>query len=455
MTEAGLPRPAATVVLLRAAPGGPEVLLTRRPATMAFGPGLHVFPGGAVDPSDGDPRLLGRLRVQPGWPVPDSHAGVFMVAAIRELFEEAGILLATGPGGAPTRAPGSPSPAPGSPSPAPGSPSPAPGMAFVDLVLDGDLELRGDWLVPLSRWVTPPVVPRRYDARFFVTRLPPGAVPAFDGREVAGYEWATPADALAAMAAGRIELWTPTSTTLQQLAPARDLDDVRRHCSPRVVGAAGEATGGEPDPVPCIDQPHPLVTRVHLRGAGGIPGQGVDAFLVGRDRVVVVDPGDPNDEAATAILGAAAVRGSRIVGILLTAPVPDHAAGAEGLALRLRVPVHAGSGAHRVLVSDITPLADGDLVELADTPIRVHATPGTHVDHLAFEVVAAGAVLVGDLEGPGPSRAIPEPVDRAALARSRARIGALPGRTRLAAHRDDPSRGTGPSVQEAESSSLP
>ncbi len=324
MTEAGLPRPAATVVLLRAAPGGPEVLLTRRPSTMAFGPGLHVFPGGAVDPPDRDPRLLGRLRVQPGLPVPGSHAGMFMVAAIRELFEEAGILLATGPGGPPPR---------------------ALGIAFVDLVLDGDLELRGDWLVPLSRWVTPPVVPRRYDARFFVTRLPPGAVPAFDGREVAGHEWTTPRDALAAMAAGRIELWTPTSTTLQQLASARDLDDVRRHCSPRVVpDAAGKATGGEPDPTPCVDHPHPLVTRVHLGGAGGIPGQGVDAFLVGRDRVVVVDPGDPNDEAATAILGAAAERGSRIVGILLTAPVPDHAAGAEGLALRLGVPVHAGSG---------------------------------------------------------------------------------------------------------------
>ena len=72
------------------------------------------------------------------------------------------------------------------------------------------MELRGDWLVPLSRWVTPPVVPRRYDARFFVAWLPEGAELAFDEREVVAHEWIRPADALVAMAAGRVELWMPT-----------------------------------------------------------------------------------------------------------------------------------------------------------------------------------------------------------------------------------------------------
>ena len=97
------PPPAATVVLIRPTPQGPEILLTHRPATMAFGPGLHVFPGGRVDPGDADPRLLARSARSPGDAAhalgdnePATAALAFHVAAIRELFEEAGVLLADG-----------------------------------------------------------------------------------------------------------------------------------------------------------------------------------------------------------------------------------------------------------------------------------------------------------------------------------------------------------------------
>ena len=80
-----------------------------------------------------------------------------------------------------------------------------------------DLRLRTDLLVPLSRWVTPEPYPRRFDARFFAAALPDGATPTFEGGEVAAHAWLRPTDALAAMAAGRLTLWLPTSTTLQQL----------------------------------------------------------------------------------------------------------------------------------------------------------------------------------------------------------------------------------------------
>ncbi len=413
-----VPRPAATVVLLRSGPRGPEVLLTRRPSTMAFGPGLHVFPGGALDVDDRDPRLLEHLRGGSGREVPPTHDAPFMVAAIRELFEETGILLATTPGDAPV----APEPGRG------GHRAPT----FLDRILSRNLVLRGDWLVPLSRWVTPPVAPRRYDARFFVAALPAGAVPAFDPHEVAGHAWLTPREALGAMATGRIELWTPTSTTLQQLAAVAGPEDVRRWLAPRGHSASGGAASTPPIAAERLGD---LVTRIRVDGAGGIPGQAVDAYLVGRRRLVVVDPGDPNDAAAEAIMRAAAGRSAVLVGIVLTAPVADHAAGAEGLSLRLGIPVLAAAGARQVLVSDIEPLGDGDQLGLADTEVRVLATPGTHPDHLAFDVPEAGVVLVGDLEGPGPSRAVPEPVDLASLARSRAMIDALGGRVRLAAHR--------------------
>jgi glyoxylase-like metal-dependent hydrolase (beta-lactamase superfamily II) len=129
--------------------------------------------------------------------------------------------------------------------------------------------------------------------------------------------------------------------------------------------------------------------------------------------------------------------GARVTGSLLTTPAPDHAAGVEGLSRRVGVPILASAGARSVLTSAIVPLVDGETIELADIRIVVRATPGIHPDHLAFEARSAGVVLVGDLVGPGPSRAIPEPVDAVALASSRALVSAT-GLTPLAAHPSSP-----------------
>ena len=309
------PRPAATVVLLRPAADGPEVLLTRRPSTMAFGPDLHVFPGGAVEPDDApragtdDPWAVGR------------HA------AAREAREEAG------------------------------------------------LELDPDTLVPLSLWTTPPVMPRRYSTRFYAAELPPGASLTFDPREVVDHVWLTPTAALEAMADGDIDLWIPTSSTLAQLEGARDLDDVRARFRHGAV---------EPPRVAVVA---PAVREVVTWGGGGIPGRRTTGRLVGRERFVLVDHADPSDAAADAVIAAVGGPG-RLAAIALTSPAPDHSAGAEGLALRLGIPILAGRGARRRLPHEVVELDDEALVDAGDVPLRVRLEDGV-TGRVGYSVVTS------------------------------------------------------------------
>ena len=212
------PRPAATVVLLRDGPDGRlETLLARRPSTMVFAADMHVFPGGRVDAADADPRLARRSVISPATAAadlggdlqPDAALAAY-VAAIREAFEEAGVLFAVAPAGADLdRARARLLQDPG---------------AFPDLADALDLRLRTDLLVPLSRWVTPPGLSRRFDTRFFAAMLPAGAEPTLVGEEVVLQAWRAPSAALDAMAAGMLSMWLPTSTTLQQLAHVESID---------------------------------------------------------------------------------------------------------------------------------------------------------------------------------------------------------------------------------------
>lgn len=412
------PRPASTVVLLRPGPGGTEALLTHRPATMAFGPGIHVFPGGAVDDADRDPELAAR-SVLAASACAEAWAGdlapavalAHAVAAIRELYEEAGVLLAEDARGA-------------LPDPAAVEAAHGAREGFASLVQRLDLRLRTDRLVPLSRWVTPPgAASRRYDVRFFVADAADGAGFRLDDREVAAHAWMTPAAAIDECRAERIELWAPTATTLAQVAPARRAAEVRATLSP--LG---------PALVPEVEAVAPGVVRVRMHGAGGIPGATACAYVVGRRRLVVVDPGDPNEPAADAILGVAAGLGATIEAILLTAAEPSHAAGTVGLAIRAGAGVWAGPGTGREIWFGIRHLADGEAVPAGDIVIRAMETPGTHHGHLALDVPEAGVVLTGDLDGAGRGCAGPGARDDSALGRSRTAVESLGRRRRLGAH---------------------
>lgn len=419
MTHAGVePRLAATVVLLRSARAGLEVLLTRRPSSMAFAPDMHVFPGGRVDAGDADLALIARSVVTPadaatglGGDLPPDLAIAAYIAAVREVFEESGVLLADG---GVTRAVSQ-------------ARSALVGgeATFASIVRDLDLTLRTDRLVPLSRWVTPPILPRRFDARFFAAELPAGARVSFEGDEVAGHAWMTPVAALDAMADDAFAMWIPTSGTLQQLQHARTVAEIRERLAPGVLG----------EPVATVLTPE--VTRIVMPAGGGVAGQPIAAYLVGRQRFVLVDPGDPTGPGLELAMAIAAERGGVIEAIALTQVAPDHAAGAEGLAEMLAIPILGGPGAGRPLPFEVQELTDLEAVASGDVPMRAIHAPGPAPEHLTF-AVRDTTMIVGDLDGATGARSIRGPLDAVAFAASRDRVGSLvPAAQWLTAHPAD------------------
>jgi 8-oxo-dGTP pyrophosphatase MutT (NUDIX family) len=219
------PSPAATIVLLRDSPEGVEVYLVRRPAGASFMAGAHVFPGGRIEPADHDPALLARadgvgpLRARleaAGATEPLHRVEAAGLAAVRELFEEAGILLARLPSGLP----------PGDDALAAwrvarGTSSDRGHHAWPRLLDAIDARPALDRLVVLARWITPEAERRRFDTWFFVAPCPEGQTPHPDGEEAVDGVWLRPSEAVAGHDEGRVQLAPPTLRTLEDLA-ARD-----------------------------------------------------------------------------------------------------------------------------------------------------------------------------------------------------------------------------------------
>ena len=435
MADASVPRPAATVVLIRPGPAGPEILLTQRPSTMAFAPDMHVFPGGAVDPADSNPELLARSPLSAeeavrrlGGGLSGREALALHMAAIRELFEEAGVLLVDALDRPPLEA---------------DLHSMRAGLLADDRTLGEvcdslHLRPRADLLAPLSRWVTPRVVPRRFDARFFAAALPSGATPTFTELEVVAHAWMTPGDALRARSAGDIGLWVPTSATLQELEHARSFADIEEHLAP---GPAAETR--------IVEEESGLI-RIVLSAAGGVPGQPVNAYLVGARDLLVVDPGDPSEEVLDTLTMLAAERGGVIKGVAITHADPDHHGGAEAIAMTLDVPIFAGRGAAAALPYDVIEIDDGERIPVGDVDLSVVATPGHRPDHVVF-ASSAGWALAGDLVGPGPNRSVLGSPDVGAWLRSLDRVETLLPRRLLPGHAD-PAADAGEAIEHARAS---
>lgn len=201
---------AATLLLLRDAAAGFEVLMITRHAETVFAGGAAVFPGGRLDPEDSDPTLLQRCRAVPSI---ETAQMALRVCAIRETFEEAGLLLARRRGedrllsgteldttqeelllrlGHPAD--------------------------FTELVVEGGLELATDLLVPYAHWITPVVRPRRYDTYFYLAPAPAEQKARHDGHEAVDSIWIAPDQAAADGAAHRVKMIFATRFNLQKLA---------------------------------------------------------------------------------------------------------------------------------------------------------------------------------------------------------------------------------------------
>jgi 8-oxo-dGTP pyrophosphatase MutT (NUDIX family) len=217
------PRVAATVLLLRPASADFEVYLIRRVAAMAFG-GVYAFPGGGVDPSDSQAHVDWAGPTPAAWGdrlgmAPDAAQAV-VCAAAREVFEEAGVLLA-GPDAHTVVGDVS-----GDDWEAERQDLVARRRGFADLLAARRLTLRSDLLLPWSRWITPEFEPRRFDTYFFVALLPEGQRTRDVSGEADHTLWLRPADALDRAASGELTMLPPTRVTLAQVAAGGDLAGV-------------------------------------------------------------------------------------------------------------------------------------------------------------------------------------------------------------------------------------
>ena len=220
-------RDAATVALLRDAPGGPEVYLLRRVRAMAFAGGMHVFPGGSVDPADAEelPGAGDLAGGGDGWVGPPASAfatalgcdqplaRALVCAAVRETFEESGVLLA-GPSAAAVLGDVSTDEWE-----AERAALEARDQSLTGLLARRGLVLRADLLRPCAHWITPEVEPRRFDTRFFVARVPAGQVCREAGGEADQRLWLRPQEALDR----RLGMLPPTSAVLADLAQWPDV----------------------------------------------------------------------------------------------------------------------------------------------------------------------------------------------------------------------------------------
>ena len=411
------PRAAATVLLLRDTPQGIEVLMTRRSESASFAPGAYVFPGGAIDAADADAHDIAARR-----PAQDDLRLTQAIAAIRESFEELGILLARH---------------------ADGRALDAQDFAALDRhrslpeqCREHGLLLATDEVVVLAHWITDRDLPRRFDVPFLAARVPQGQAPVADGTEQFEPVWVRPADALARHAAGTFFMVFPTLRTLERLAKFSSVDAVLQACAgerplwtscPRAgllngadarymehESAFGELALVSPDGQLVHrldwrnDQPVPLlrnVTRLTAPNPGVMTGPGTNSYLVGDPATgyLAIDPG-PNEPEHIERLWRAANGDIRM--IVCTHSHADHSPGARPLqAMCANKPPILGlpSAPTARPASEFVPdraLADGEQLVLQGDGVRhtlrVIHTPGHAANHLCLVLLEDGLLFSGD-----------------------------------------------------------
>lgn len=415
-------RPAATVLLLRDGPGGLEVLMTRRSMTASFAPGAYVFPGGGIDAADAQAHSMAQRRPTQS----DLHL-TQAIAAIRESFEELGILFARHADGRwadnadiaqiDRKAP------------------------FAPQCQAKGLTLAAEQVFVLAHWITDRDLPRRFDVPFLVARMPEGQTPVADEAEQFEPVWVRPAEALSRHEAGDFFMVYPTIRTLDRLKAFANVDAILQACAvndeplwtscPRAGWLAGnearymehEAPFGELALVTPDGQIHhhldwrtdqavPLlqnVQRLTAPNPGVMTGPGTNSYLVGDPNTgyIAIDPGPADDAHLQRIWRAA---GGQIKAIVCTHSHPDHSPGAAPLqALCTHKPPILGLASKPTARANsrFTPereLADGEKLVLQGLGVdgeithtlRVVHTPGHAANHLCLVLEEDGLLFSGD-----------------------------------------------------------
>ncbi len=366
------PRDAAAVLLFRRrAVGGVEVFWLKREKALRFAGGFFAFPGGRVDQTDAEVAVV-EAPVE----------ARLVVAAARELFEETGVLKARGvlPDRATldslrTRLLDD-------------------SMTFAQVLASHDLTLHGSDFPPAGRWVTPPYLGHRFDARFFLVETDAEAR-VWKGELESG-EWVSPADALARWDQGTALLHPPNLFGLQVLSRFTTVDAALaelRHTTlvdSRFISHRIEFQRG--------------VFLFPLETPTLPPAAHTTCYLLGTRELLLVDPGSPDDAESQRLVDF--VRelerdGYRAKAVLLTHHHGDHVGGAKYVADALKLPVWAHALTRdRVPVEVTRTLVEGEVLELdGPRPMRwkVLFTPGHARGHLTLVDLASKAAVVGDM----------------------------------------------------------
>jgi 8-oxo-dGTP pyrophosphatase MutT (NUDIX family) len=209
-----VPRPAATILLVRDNPDL-EVLMVKRHHQIDFASGALVFPGGKTHDGDHDPAWDDFVT---DYAVSADDTRPLRISAIREAYEEAGILLARHPDGRPFAGDERVESA--------RAVIAADERPFIDLIREMDLRLDLDALTIFARWITPVVMPKRFDTWFYVAAAPADQLARHDGHETVDAEWIAPAEALRLADAGERTIIFPTRMNVQLLGEAANAADV-------------------------------------------------------------------------------------------------------------------------------------------------------------------------------------------------------------------------------------
>lgn len=408
-SDAGItPKKAATAILFERNTG--SVLLVQRNKTLAFMGGHHAFPGGSVDAQDTGRCVRGTN---------DTALAGALTAAVRELFEETGILLVDGD-------------------------TPAPELlatkrqevlqqpeVFEAFLEQHGLCIQADKFVPVGRWITPSFAPMRFDTQYFLyccdKQMP--ASPIGPEGEITATTWLNVSESLELRAKGMIEMSTPVVFVLRRLAvlPLDKAIDRLQHTpgfSEIIHDYIEPAHGIHIVPVPSNTLP---------------PASHTNCVLVGETELAIIDPGI-DDADAWARFEAhldeiLAMAGGTLHAILLTHDHPDHSASVHRLAKRYGAPVYA----HECCQEKDVAIEEGACIELAGAPpwrIRCLHTPGHHPGHFVFYEETTDTLMCGDMvSNPGTIMIDPESGgDMGAYLKSLDRLSGLKPKLTVPAH---------------------